>query len=79
MGYNRDKLLLFFPQKAETTDELATKIERNQRSINRVAFIQTLSKKFEKRVEKPTSRSERYQKVGLQDFKAQHFSIYPTQ
>ena len=25
MGYNEDKLVLFFPQEAETTDKLATK------------------------------------------------------
>ena len=61
MGYTKDKLVLFFPQKAETTDNRATNIwlERNQKIIDSVACIQTLSKKFEKSVEKPTSRNER--------------------
>ena len=56
MGCTKDKLVLFFPQKAETT--ALRKFERNQSIIDSVAYIQTLSKKFDKSVEKPTSRNE---------------------
>ena len=58
-SYNKDKWVLFFPQKDESMDKPLRKSESNQMIINSVACMQKNSKKFENCVGFSTSRSER--------------------